>query len=80
MIWQRKTELPGTETGPIASFFTTNPAYTGLDLNPGLRGEMFLSNRLIPVGSKSDLHSDRREPASSVRLHHILYIEPAQTT
>jgi hypothetical protein len=64
MILAAEDGTSRTKTGPIASFFTTNPTYTGLDLNPGLRDERWVSNRLIPIGSKSDLHSERRGPAS----------------
>jgi hypothetical protein len=31
---------------PTASFFTTNPTWTGLEKNPGLRGERPATNRL----------------------------------
>ena len=64
MILAAEDGTSRTKTSPIASFVTTNPTYTGLDLNPGLRGERLVSNRLIPPGIKSDLHLERRGPAS----------------
>jgi hypothetical protein len=64
MILAAEDGTSRTKTGPIASFFTTNPTYTGLDLNPGLRGERLVSNRLFPIGSKSDLHSEGRGSTS----------------
>jgi hypothetical protein len=64
MILAAEDGTSRTKTGPIASFFTTNPTYTGLNLNPGLRGESFVTNRLVPIGSKSGLRSERRGPAS----------------
>jgi len=35
----RKNRSIWRKTCPIATFCTTNPTWTGLELNPGLRGE-----------------------------------------
>jgi hypothetical protein len=37
--WQGKTEEPGDETCPSVTLSTTNPTWTDLSANPGLRGE-----------------------------------------
>jgi hypothetical protein len=73
MILTAEDGTSRTKTDPISSFFTTSPTYTGLDLNPGLRGERLVYNRLIQIGSKSDLHSERLGPLRTFRLHQILY-------
>jgi hypothetical protein len=64
MILAEEDGTSWTKTSPITSFVTTNPTYTGLDLNPGLRGERLVCNGLIPIGIKSDVLSERCGPAS----------------
>jgi hypothetical protein len=44
--WQGETEVLGGKTCPSATLSTTNPTWTGLWSNPGLRGERSATNRL----------------------------------
>jgi len=78
MILATEDGISRTKTGPIASFFTTNSTYTGLDWNPVLLGERLVSNRLIPLVANLIYIQKAVGPLRPVRLHQILYIRPVQ--
>jgi hypothetical protein len=54
-IDRKETEVFGEKTCPSATLSTTNPTWTDLGLNPGLRGERAATNRLSHGRTKGRL-------------------------